>query len=396
MTSQRTPIWLDCDTGHDDAFAILLAAHSPNVDLLGISTVYGNAPLQNTTYNTRAILKAIGRTDVPVYPGSAKPFCREVVHSPEIHGETGLDGTTLLPVPDVPEQSGTKAIEAMYQALIATPKASAWFVPTGALTNAALLFATHPDLADHIGGLSIMGGAIGGNFTKAPMGEVNREGERFGNITPYAEFNVYIDPESAKSLLSNPVLASKTTLVTLDLTHLFLATEKVQRDILYTSDPANVNDCSYEPSPVRRLFLEIVHFFAKTYADVFGIIAGPPVHDVLAVAAAFAPEIFHAKGPDGSEQRHLVEVITQGAHSSDSSATQNELNGDTTARKKQSKRTSGVVTDKASSQCGQTLATTLPPYWAGTRVPNALDADAVWQMLERCLKSAEESTGWVP
>ena len=97
-----TPIWLDCDTGHDDAFAILLAARSPDVQLLGISTVYGNAPLTKTTYNTRAILKAIGREDVPVYAGAAKPFCRETSKASDIHGESGLDGTTCLPTPDVP------------------------------------------------------------------------------------------------------------------------------------------------------------------------------------------------------------------------------------------------------------------------------------------------------
>ena len=380
MTGSQTHLWLDCDTGHDDAFAILLAAHHPNINLLGVSTVYGNAPLKNTTYNTRAILKAIGRTDIPIYAGSAKPFCREVMHAPEIHGESGLDGTTVLPVPDVPVRSDQGAIAATYQALISTPKGSAWYVPTGALTNAALLFASYPDLADHIAGLSIMGGAIGGNFTNASMGTTTNESERFGNITPWAEFNVYIDPESAKSLFSNPILAAKTTLITLDLTHLFLATEKVQRDILYSDEPKSVDDCSYEPSPIRRLFLEILHFFAKTYANVFGITSGPPVHDPLAVAAAFAPAIFRSQAQNGTEEKYLVEVITEGAHASSSSSASPR----------------GGFTDKTPSQCGRTVATPLPPYWSGVRIPNGVDADAVWMMLEQCLERAENAIGWVP
>ena len=154
MAQPSTAIWLDCDTGHDDAVAILLAGRHPQVTLLGVSTVYGNAPLTKTTYNSRAILKAIGREDVPVYPGAAKPFCRAASCAPDIHGESGLDGTTCLPNPTVPARTDKTAIQAMYDALIVMPKGSAWLVPTGALTNAALLFATHPDLTEHIGGLS--------------------------------------------------------------------------------------------------------------------------------------------------------------------------------------------------------------------------------------------------
>lgn len=279
----KTPIWLDCDTGHDDAFAILLAAGHPNVELLGISTVYGNAPLEKTTHNTRAILKAIGREDVPVYAGAAKPFCRDAIHAPDIHGESGLDGTTVLPVPDVPARNDDTAINAMYKALIAKPKGTAWLVPTGALTNAALLFATHPDLAAHIGGLSIMGGAIGNNFTDAKIG--NTPGW-IGNMTPWAEFNVYIDPESAQSLLGDPLLRDKTTLVTLDLTHLFLATKTVQEDMLRGNNESTPN--AGTPSPVRQLFVEILAFFAKTYAGVFGISAGPPVHGKEMIHVLFA------------------------------------------------------------------------------------------------------------
>ena len=353
-----TPIWLDCDTGHDDAFAILLAARSPEVNLLGISTVYGNAPLSKTTYNTRAILKGIGREDVPVYAGAAKPFCREASHASDIHGESGLDGTTCLPTPTVAVRTDRTAVDAMYEALIATPKGTAWVVPTGALTNAALLFAVHPDLIEHIAGLSIMGGAVGGGFTDAPMGTVAGEGERFGNITPYAEFNVYIDPESAKSLFNNSILAAKTTLITLDLTHRFLATHDVQKALLHGHDESSNNS---QPSVVRKLFVEILTFFAKTYADVFGITAGPPVHDVLAVAATFAPSLFH----DNSGERFEVDVVTDGAHNT----------------------TSTMLT--SGSQIGRTNATPTVPGQSGIRIPRDLDADKVWTLIDNCLSLAE-------
>lgn len=358
MATTRTPIWLDCDTGHDDAFAILLAARCPDVELLGISTVYGNAPLVKTTYNSRAILKAINREDVPVYAGAAKPFCRDAHYAPDIHGESGLDGTTCLPTPTEPVRTDKPAIDAMYQALFATPKGTAWLVQTGALTNAALLFAIHPDLIEHIGGLSIMGGAIGGGFTSAPMGVVAGEGERFGNHTPFAEFNIYIDPDSAKSLLSNPALAAKTTLITLDLTHLFLATDSVQKVMLHGY--GSKSDSS-ETSTVRKLFVEILTFFAKTYADVFGIKAGPPVHDVLAVAAAFAPALFS----DGNGERFEVDVVTEGAH--------------------------GALPTvlASSSQCGRTNATPVLPGAAGVRIPRNVDADKVWRLLDQCLSLVE-------
>ena len=355
-----TPIWLDCDTGYDDAFAILLAARSSDVQLLGISTVYGNAPLSKTTYNTRAILNSIGREDVPVYAGAATPFCREASNASDIHGESGLDGTTCLPVPDVPVKSDRTAVDAMYQALIATPEGTSWVVSTGAPTNAALLFAVHPDLNDHVAGLSIMGGAIGSGFTNAPLGAIIGEGERFGNITPYAEFNIYIDPESAKSLLENTILAKKTTLVTLDLTHRFLATEGVQTALLHGYKESSN---SAEPSLPRKLFVEILTFFAKTYANVFGIKSGPPVHDVLAVAATFVPSLF--KDNDG--ERFEVDVVTDGSHH-------------------------GTATMLASpSQVGRTNATPVVPGQSGVRIPRDVDCDAMWRLIDDCLSLSEKN-----
>ncbi|KAK5173887.1 Uridine nucleosidase 1 [Saxophila tyrrhenica] len=359
-SNKRVPVWLDVDTGHDDAFALLLATHHPSVNLLGISTVFGNAPLTKTTYNTRAILKAIGKESVPVYAGAGGPYCRAAAHAPDIHGESGLNGTTCLPIPDVPVRNDRTAVQAIYDALIATPKGTAWLVPTGAMTNIGLLFATHPSLTSHIAGISAMGGAIGGGFTDAPMGTVKGEGERFGNITPYAEFNVYIDPESAKAVLGNQALAAKTTLVVLDVTHRFLANGEVQKRMLCGFEDGEEGE---EPSVVRKLFVEILTFFAKTYADVFGITEGPPVHDPLAVVAAFAPALFQ----DGDGERYEVDVVTDGAH--------------------------GAQAVAMKSQCGRTIATPVLPGEGGVRIPKDLDSDAVWRMIDECLRAAEESAG---
>jgi hypothetical protein len=107
-------------------------------------------------------------------------------------GESGLDGVTLLPQPIEPAATDVGHLEAMYNALISTPPNTAWLVSTGTLTNIGLLFQKYTDLAGHLKGLSIMGGAVGGGFTNAPMGKVKGEGERFGNWTAYAEFNVSI------------------------------------------------------------------------------------------------------------------------------------------------------------------------------------------------------------
>lgn len=329
----------------------MLCAQTPALTLLGISTVYGNAPLTNTTYNTLAILKAINREDVPVYTGASKAFCRQATHADDIHGITGLDGTTCLPTPDWSAQS-TPAVEAMYAALIATPPRTAFLVAVGTTTNIALLFALHPDLASHIRGLSIMGGAIGSGFSDAPMGTIEGEGERFGNWSSWAEFNIYCDPESAQAVFSNPILAGKTTLVPLDLTHQMLANKDVLEMLLKQEQG--------EVSLQRKLFHEIVTFFAKTYADIFGLVEGPPLHDPLAVAACLAPELFD----DHGGERYAVSVVIDGEHGVD-----------------------GI--SRQQSQCGRTIATKLEPGKAGIRIPRSLDSDTIWQILDLCLVKSE-------
>ncbi|KAK5122230.1 hypothetical protein LTR85_004140 [Meristemomyces frigidus] len=378
-----TAIWLDCDTGHDDAFAILLAARTPDVRLLGISTVYGNASLDHTTYNTRAILEAIARTDVPVYAGARRPFSREPCYAPGIHGQSGLDGTACLPKPTVPAKSDVSAVEAMYRALSAQPSGKAWLVATGALTNVAGLFMRYPALADHLAGLSLMGGAVGDDFTSAQMGKLKGEGERFGNHTPYAEFNIYCDPDAAEALFSNPALAKKTTLITLDLTHQFLATSEVQIGLLGFGVKMRSEPTIDFVSTVRRLYFEIVNYFAKTYSEVFGFTAGPPTHDPLAVAAAFRPDLFHCSNtkrrahkhcagspaPDdqqsGKQERFDVQVVTDGEH--------------------------GTADVDSTSQCGRTVVKLLPPGSEGITIPRGLEPKQLWSLIEGCLGRTERA-----
>lgn len=188
---------------------------------------------------------------------------RPAVHAPDIHGQSGIDGTDLLPAVNLPAAAhSTNAIVKMRDALMATPPQTAALVATGTLTNVALLFATFPEVAAHIKTLSIMGGAFG------------TRPDCTGNITKTAEFNIYCDPEAAQSIFSNPVLDRKIFLIPLDISHTVLATASVRERLL--KDGSNL----------RKMLHDLLVFFAATYDRVFGILAGPPLHDPVAVAAA--------------------------------------------------------------------------------------------------------------
>lgn len=125
----------------------MLAAYHENLDLLGISTVYGNAPLSKTTSNALSVVQAIGRNNIHVFPGVSKPICRSIMHAPDIHGESGLDGTDLLPQPNRRPLKCCNAIKDMRDALMACPPGTSWLVATGALTNIALMFAVFPEVS---------------------------------------------------------------------------------------------------------------------------------------------------------------------------------------------------------------------------------------------------------
>lgn len=248
----------------------------------------------------------------------------------------------------------------MAKALLATPPHSAWLVATGALTNIAQLFIKYPAVAAHIKGLSIMGGAIGDKFSDAPMGKVD-DRLRIGNWSAWAEFNILVDPEAAQQLFQNEVLNKKTVLIPLDLTHQVLATPDVQKLLLHGKDGKTTTTC-------RTMLVELLTFFAKTYADVFGITAGPPLHDPLAVAVILdgivGAEIpFHdfKKGEEGRRERYAVHVVTDGSH-------EEALGG---------------------AETGRTVVKLLPPGEEGVKIPRSLDVPRFWTVLEKSLERAD-------
>ncbi|KAK6948313.1 hypothetical protein Daesc_010079 [Daldinia eschscholtzii] len=376
--SEPVPLWLDCDPGHDDVFAILLAAYHPGIRLLGISTVHGNAPLDKTTRNARSVLAAIGKhAEIPVYAGAPQALRRPPIHATAIHGESGLDGTDLLPQPPPvwEEAPAISAVEAMASALESTAPGTAWIAATGALTNVARLFDKYPELRARVRGVSVMGGSVGGGFTPAVMGVVDGV-PRVGNYTQWAEFNVLIDPEAAAMLFDDPVLKTKITLVPLDLTHLVLATKEVQDMLLYGPAKEGEEDGGVREgrgkSDLRVMLVELLNFFAGTYRDVFGIIEGPPLHDPLAVAAVLTGteyEIpfydYDPKSPEGPNRRErfAVEVVTEGTLED--------------ARER-------------GTQTGRTLVTLLPPGSEGIRIPRGLDIPLFWKVIEECCQRADE------
>ncbi|KAK7416029.1 Uridine nucleosidase 1 [Neonectria punicea] len=367
MSSTQVPVWLDCDPGHDDAFAILLAAYHPNIKLLGISTIFGNTSLENTTYNAASLLTAIGKhKDISLHVGLSKALERPAIHAPtDIHGDSGLDGTDLLPKPLI-TPSSVPGVEAMAEAIRAQEPGTAWIVATGALTNVGALFRKYPELIPHIKGLSLMGGSIGDNFSDAPLGEVDGH-PRIGNYTPWAEFNILVDPEAAATVFHNKDIAAKTTIVPLDLSHQVLATPDVREMLLYGPDGEKAGPGK---TTLRTMLVELLYFFAKTYADTFGITAGPPLHDPLAVAAVligtegeipfFEWDAVRSEAPEFKE-RFEVTVITEGTFDE----------------------------ARAGKQTGRTLAKALPRGEEGVRIPRGMDTAKFWQVIEECLERAD-------
>lgn len=328
----------------------------------------------DTTYNTRAVLKAIQREDIPVFAGAGKPFCRLPIYATDVHGKTGLSGAAHLPKPSPcsssssSSSSSTAAVEEAYRALSAQEPNTAYLIATGGLTNIALLFALHPDLIDHIRGLSIMGGAVGDGFssvsTKASLGE---SVVGFGTTTAWAEFNIYCDPEAAQAVFSNPKLAEKTMLISLDLTHQMLATPDVIEHLGYGYDEHTNGrgESNGAISTVRQLFVETFASFAKSSAELFGL-PGAPLHDPLAVAVCFAPTIFFQ---DKACERFQVRVVLDGQHPN----------------------TVKECSTEYVSQCGRTMVTLLPKGSKGVRMPRALDTAFMWRIIDLCLTNAENS-----
>ena len=258
--SAKPKLILDCDPGHDDAVAMVLANHFG--DLLGITTVSGNAPLAQTTRNALVVSEVFG-IDVPIVSGADRPLIAEPKHAPGTHGDSGLDG------PDMPEEvrppDGDNAVEFIVETVRSNE--GCWLVPVGPMTNVALALAVAPDLADRIAGVSFMGGAAGP-----------------GNRTPSAEFNIWHDPHAARMVIDR---SPRNLMCGIDVTHQVLVT------------PDFVDRLREADGPGAAFAVAMFDFYLGTYAQVFGEPSGP-MHDPCAVAAICLP------GAITTELRHVV------------------------------------------------------------------------------------------
>ena len=248
-----TRLVLDCDPGHDDALAILLAVADPAVELLAVTTVAGNQTVDKCTVNARRVLSLAGVTSVPVARGADRPLVRPLRIADDVHGGTGLDGPTFADSPSVPE-SDLSAQELLVDVL----RTPATVVATGALTNLARLITEAPAAAANITEIVWMGGST----------------DR-GNIAPLAEANAYVDPEAADLVVRSGI---PFTMCGLNVTHQALVTA----DILARLERIG--------SPLARVCGEWMTFFASTYEQLFGF-ESPPLHDPVAVARVIDPTI---------------------------------------------------------------------------------------------------------
>ncbi len=262
-------ILIDCDPGHDDMMAIMVASSSPELELLGVTTVAGNQTGEKTYLNALKTLTLIGATEVPVARGADKPLFRELTVAPEIHGVSGLDGA------DLPEPGFQGVQQHAVDFLIRTIMESGTplvLVPTGPLTNVALAMLKDPRITTKLERIVLMGGAV---FDS--------------NVTPAAEFNIYVDPEAAKVVFGSGV---PLTMVGLDVTNKALfGFEDIER-------MAAMN------GKVSRVVAPLLKFFAQANKDVFGF-EGAPLHDALAVAHLIKSEVIRT-------QKMNVEIETEG------------------------------------------------------------------------------------
>lgn len=265
----RIPIILDCDPGHDDALAIALALARPELEVLAITTVAGNAGLAATTDNALRVLTLLGHTEVPVAAGAGAPLLRPPRAAANVHGVSGLDGA------DLPERAvGARpehAIE-LIRALVERSPGPVSLVPTGPLTNIALLIRTYPRLLPRIERICLMGGALGE-----------------GNTTASAEFNIWADPEAAAIVFE---AGRPLTMIGLDVTH---------QAIVTSADAARLAALGTRPG---RVFADLLEFFGRFHRERYGW-DGSPVHDAVAVAHLAQPGLVRTEA-------YRVDVETAG------------------------------------------------------------------------------------
>ena len=270
-----TPILLDCDPGHDDAIALLLALASPELELLGVTTVAGNQTLEKTTANAIRVLDFLGRDDIPVAAGAPAPLVRDAYVAAYVHGETGLDGPDLSAPQRKPVQQHADDFLAEK---IRERNGAVTLVPTAPLTNIALLLALHSDARPER--IVLMGGAVAE-----------------GNVTPAAEFNIWADPEAAARVFASGI---DVTMVGLDVTHKALFTPAHQERL---------------EGRVGEMVNALLQFYGEFHRRQYGW-DGSPIHDAVAVAHVAQPDLLETldrgvvvdTGPELSRGRTYVDL----------------------------------------------------------------------------------------
>lgn len=255
---QKEKIILDCDPGHDDAVAIMLAAINPKIELLGITVVAGNQKLEKTVNNALKVCNHLN-LNVPVYSGMSRPMIREQLIADDIHGETGLDGPKFEELKIKAENK--HAVNFIIDTLMNSDE-KITLVPTGPLTNIGMAIRFEPKIIEKINRIVLMGGSY-----------------QLGNMTPAAEFNILADPDAAHIVFSSGV---KLVMMGLDLTRQASATKEVVEKIKSLNNKAS------------KLFVDLMEFFAASQKNVFGWTA-PPVHDPTTIAYIIDPECIEVK-----------------------------------------------------------------------------------------------------
>ena len=256
MSARR--IIIDTDPGQDDAVAILLALASPELEVLGITAVAGNVPLALTARNARIICELAGRPDMRVFAGCDRPLMRKLVTAEHVHGRTGLDGPQL-PDPVMPLQS-EHAVDFIIRTLRAEPAGTVTLCPLGPLTNIAMAFRLAPDIVGRVQEVVLMGGAY----------------FEVGNITPAAEFNLYVDPQAADIVFRSGV---SLVVMPLDVTHKALTSR---------ARVAAFRNLGTEPG---RMVAEWTDFFERFDMAKYGS-EGAPLHDPTVIAWLLQPDLF--------------------------------------------------------------------------------------------------------
>lgn len=254
------PIIIDCDPGADDAIALFLALAFPeSLDVLGITTVAGNVPLPLTQKNARCLCELAGRTNLPIYAGCPRPLVRLLTTAEDVHGRTGLDGISL-PEPQMPLQ-GQHAVDFLIDTLMGST-GNITLATLGPLTNLAVAIIKQPAICQRLQEVVMMGGSV-----------------TQGNITPSAEFNVYVDPHAAQVVITAGIAL---TIVGLDVTHQAIAT------------PERLNAIRAINSPISTATIGLLNHYGAYDMDRYGF-SGPPLHDPCVIAYLLQPDLFTSR-----------------------------------------------------------------------------------------------------